>query len=73
MTVRDPPPEPHLGPHVRLHGADQCGRRLSQLGVADQTRSGYSLQDMVDARRASLEFSPARAGNYSVPRTWSGI
>jgi CubicO group peptidase (beta-lactamase class C family) len=38
-----------------------------KLGVADQTRSGYSLQDMVDTlAELPLEFSPGTRWNYSV-------
>ena len=38
-----------------------------KLGVADQTRSGYTLQDMVDTlAELPLEFSPGTAWNYSV-------
>ena len=37
------------------------------LGVADQTRSGYTLQDMVDTlAELPLEFSPGTRWNYSV-------
>src|SRR5262249_35848462 len=36
-------------------------------GVADQTRSGYRLQDMVDTlAELPLEFSPGTRWNYSV-------
>jgi len=38
-----------------------------KLGVADQTRSGYTLQDMVDTlAELPLEFSPGTRWNYSV-------
>jgi CubicO group peptidase (beta-lactamase class C family) len=38
-----------------------------KLGVADQTRSGYTLQDMVDTlAELPLEFSPGTCWNYSV-------
>jgi CubicO group peptidase (beta-lactamase class C family) len=38
-----------------------------QLGVADQTRSGYTLQDMVETlAELPLEFSPGARWNYSV-------
>ena len=38
-----------------------------KLGVADQTRSGYSLQDMVETlAELPLEFSPGTRWNYSV-------
>ena len=38
-----------------------------KLGVADQTRRGYTLQDMVDTlAELPLEFSPGTAWNYSV-------
>jgi CubicO group peptidase (beta-lactamase class C family) len=38
-----------------------------QLGVADQTRSGYTLQDMVETlAELPLEFSPGTRWNYSV-------
>ena len=38
-----------------------------KLGVADQTRSGYTLQDMVDTLgELPLEFSPGTRWNYSV-------
>jgi len=38
-----------------------------KLGVADQTRSGYALQDMVDTlAELPLEFSPGTRWNYSV-------
>lgn len=38
-----------------------------KLGVADQTRSGYTLQDMVDTlTELPLEFSPGTRWNYSV-------
>ena len=38
-----------------------------KLGVADQTRSGYTLQDMVDTlAELPLEFSPGLLWNYSV-------
>ena len=38
-----------------------------KLGVADQTRSGYTLHDMVDTlTELPLEFSPGTRWNYSV-------
>jgi len=38
-----------------------------KLGVADQARSGYTLQDMVDTlAELPLEFSPGTRWNYSV-------
>ncbi len=38
-----------------------------KLGMADQTRSGYTLQDMVDTlAELPLEFSPGTRWNYSV-------
>jgi CubicO group peptidase (beta-lactamase class C family) len=38
-----------------------------KLGVADQTRSGYTLQDMVETlAELPLEFSPGTRWNYSV-------
>jgi len=38
-----------------------------KLGVADRTRPGYTLQDMVDTlAELPLEFSPGSAWNYSV-------
>jgi CubicO group peptidase (beta-lactamase class C family) len=38
-----------------------------QLGVADQTRSGYTVQDMVETlAELPLEFSPGTRWNYSV-------
>ncbi|HTY78508.1 MAG TPA: serine hydrolase domain-containing protein [Candidatus Bathyarchaeia archaeon] len=38
-----------------------------KLGVADQTRRGYTLQDMADTlAELPLEFSPGTAWNYSV-------